>query len=447
MPGPKRTILLLSQVYVPDPASVGQHLHDAAAELARRGWRVRVLASARGYDDPSRRYPLRERRDGVEIRRLPLSSFGKRSIPIRLLGQSIFLAQAFVRGLFTPRLSGVLVSTSPPMCSIVAVLIAAVRRAPVAYWAMDINPDQMVALGKIREGALPARVFDWINRRILRRAQLVVALDRFMAQRLERKAKVRGRLLVLPPWPHEEASALVEHADNPFRQAHGLDGKFVVMYSGNHSPANPLTTVLDAARRLQGRQDIVFLFIGGGLAKRDVEAAIAQGADNIRSLPYQPLEQLRNSLSAADLHVVTIGRGVVGIVHPCKVYGAMAVGRPILFVGPSPSHVSDLLEEHRMGWRVEHGDVDGAVRAIEQACAMADEQRRAMGLRARAAVERSLSKQALCGAFCDAVEEAFSAGRDRFSAVATVRFPSGEQRGESANNSISNAVGPESGEG
>src|SRR6185369_4838842 len=149
-----KTLLILSQVYVPDPASVGQHIADAAAEMVRRGHPVRVIASARGYDNPKNKYPLRELRDGVDIRRLPLSSFGKKSIPIRLLGAVMFLSQAFFRGLFTPRLGCIMVSTSPPMCSIVAVVLGKLRRVPVKYWMMDLNPDQVVALGKAKETSL-----------------------------------------------------------------------------------------------------------------------------------------------------------------------------------------------------------------------------------------------------------------------------------------------------
>ena len=98
------TLLIISQVYVPDPASVGQHIADAAAEMARRGYRVIVYASARGYDNPSKRYPSRETLDGVVIRRLPLSSFGKSSITVRLIAQWIFLLQSIARGLLTRRI-------------------------------------------------------------------------------------------------------------------------------------------------------------------------------------------------------------------------------------------------------------------------------------------------------------------------------------------------------
>jgi glycosyltransferase involved in cell wall biosynthesis len=97
---------------------------------------------------------------------------------------------------------------------------------------------------------------------------------------------------------------------------------------------------------------------------------------------------------------------MVGIIHPCKVYGAMAAGRPILFLGPRPSHVSDLLEDHGIGWHVAHGDVDAAVRAIEQAVATAGDERAAMGRRARDVMRRTLSQHELCGRLCDGLERA-----------------------------------------
>ena len=347
----RQRLLILTQVYVPDPASVGQHLADAASEVARRGFPVRVLTSACGYDDPSVRYPARQTLDGVDVVRVPLSSFGKKSLWTRLAAQGLFLAQTLARGALTPDLGAVLVSTSPPMASAAALVIATLRRVPLVYWAMDINPDQAVALGAFAPDALPVRLLDALNRLVLGRAKAVVTLDRFMADRLNRKRDVTGKLQVFPPWPHENPLGTLPHADNPFRHRHGLDGRTVIMYSGNHGPSNPIRTLLDAAERLKDRKDIVFAFIGGGVGKKEVADAIARGAGNLLDLPYQPMAELRNSLSAADAHVVTLGDGVVGIVHPCKVYGAMAVARPLLYVGPRPSHVSDLLDHDDIGWQ------------------------------------------------------------------------------------------------
>lgn len=400
-----KTLLVLSQVYPPDPASVGQHVADAAEAMAGRGWRVVVLAANRGYDDPSVRYASREMRNGVKVRRLPLSSFGKSSIVMRLVAATIFMVQCIARGLFVRNPRAILVSTSPPMCSIAAMVIAAVRRVPIKYWVMDLNPDQMIVLGRLTERSLPARAFNAINRAILKRAADVIVLDRFMAERLARKRDVSDKQTLMPPWPHDDHLAVVAHADNPFRHERGLDGKFVIMYSGNHGYSTPVTTVLQAALKLQDVEDLVFMFIGGGVGKKEVDDTIAEHKPrNVVSLPYQPLDRIKYSLSAADVHLVTVGDTVVGVVHPCKVYGAMAVARPILLLGPDPCHVSDLVNEHRLGWHIMHGDVDGAAEAIRRIIRTPAAELAAMGRRGRDLVTTRLSKAALCGRFCDVLE-------------------------------------------
>ncbi len=408
------TLLVFSQVYVPDPASVGQHMADACAEMVRRGWRVVVYAANRGYDDPSKRYPSREVIDGVEVHRLQLSSFGKSSIPMRLLAGTIFMIQCIAHGLWTRNLRAIFISTSPPMCAIAAITVSVLRGGkPIKYWVMDLNPDQMVVLGKARETSLPVRLFDAMNRAILRRAADIVALDRFMAARLERKGvPIAEKLAIMPPWPHEGHLEIVEHADNPFRKAHGLEGKFVIMYSGNHGPSNPVKTVLDAALRLQDDEDLVFMFIGGGVGKKEVEQVIARHKPrNIRSLPYQPLDQIKYSLSAADVHLVSVGDEVVGVVHPCKVYGAMALARPVLLLGPDPCHVSDIVAKHDIGWHIRHGEVDDAVETIRRIRLTPAETLRTKGDRALEVVSAELSEPILRGRFCDILERGLSEPR------------------------------------
>lgn len=403
---PKPTFLIISQVYIPDPASVGQHVADAAAEMARRGYRVIVYASARGYDDPTKKYPSRETLHGVDVRRLPLSSLGKSSIAVRLVAQWIFLVQAMLRGLFTRNLAGIMVSTSPPFCGFAGAVIATLRGVPVKYWLMDLNPDQMVAMGKLKQTSLPVKIFDWFNRVILRRASDIVMLDRFMLERVNQKGvAVEAKTAIMPPWPHEDELARIAHAENPFRKKQGLDHQFVIMYSGNHSPANPIKTILDAAERFQDDPSLVFMCIGGGGGKKEVEDKVAKGIKNIRSLPYQPLSEIKYSLSAADVHIVSVGPGVVGIVHPCKVYGAMAVSRPILLLGPNPCHVSDLIDQHKVGWHIAHGDVDGAERVIKQILATPRGELEAMGRRAAEVIRTQLSKDILQTKFCDVLQK------------------------------------------
>jgi glycosyltransferase involved in cell wall biosynthesis len=194
---------------------------------------------------------------------------------------------------------------------------------------------------------------------------------------------------------------------NPFIAEHQLDGRFVVMYSGNHSLSSPVTTLVEAAVALCDDPRFVFVFVGGGLGKRAVDEAIARHPQqNIVSLPYQPLAQIKVSLSAADVHVVTLGNHMAGIIHPCKIYGAMAIGRPVLVIGPRPSHASDLVERHQVGWRVDQGDVPGAIAALRSMVEMPSADLQAMGERGRHAVREHYSKDRLCAALCDIVERA-----------------------------------------
>jgi glycosyltransferase involved in cell wall biosynthesis len=413
IPAKRKTVLIVSQVFVPDPTSVGQHMADVAVELARRfgisgKYNLRVYTSARGYEDPTVEYPRRQTIGAADIRRLPFASFGKKSMHLRVLGTAVFMIQAFFAAMFTPRLAGIFFSTSPPLIGLPLSMLAAFRRVPVVYWAMDLNPDQLIALGKLKPTDWTCRLLEEANKFILRRSFLVIALDRFMAARLAARKIPRLKICVLPPWPHEtQTDDAATPTENPFRARHNLNGKFVIMYSGNHSPSNPLTTILNAIVRLKAEPDIRFLFVGGGSAKPQVEDYIRNHElTNAISLPYQPLADLKHSLSAADVHIVSLGEEMVGIIHPCKIYGAMAVARPILFLGPRPSHISDLLDRYDIGLQIRHGDIGGAVDAIRQMHEMSSGKSQLMGRTAQNVLRESLSQEIICNRLCDAVEKA-----------------------------------------
>jgi glycosyltransferase involved in cell wall biosynthesis len=266
---------------------------------------------------------------------------------------------------------------------------------------MDVNPDQMIALGKLTSRSFPARAFDYLNRVALRRADDVIVLDRFMAERINSKVDVSEKLSILPPWPAVDPAEVVSHGDNKFRKEHGLDGKLVIMHSGNHGPSNPLTTIIQAGKRLCDDPRLVLLFVGGGIGKKEVEDA---GCPNIRSLPYQSRDVLEQSLAAADVHVVTVGDDVKGIVHPSKIYGAMAVARPILLIGPAENYVADILRNNDIGWHVNHGDVDGAERILREILSMDPTELQRKGGRAREVMSLSGGKAGAVERVCDVIE-------------------------------------------
>jgi glycosyltransferase involved in cell wall biosynthesis len=290
---------------------------------------------------------------------------------------------------------------------------------------MDLNPDQAIITGAVRSTALSARLLERANHAAAHHSRAVIALDPFMAARVRHRWQLDGNLAVLPPWPHEDHISPIPHSENPFRTRHNLQGKRVVMYSGNLSPVHPVDTILQAAFELREDPRLVFVFIGEGGQKAAIEAAIRRhGLERVLLLPYQPLAELRYSLSAADAHLVSMGTDMVGIVHPCKVYGAMAAARPVLYLGPRESHIGDLLVRFDIGWQVEHGDVAGAVAALREIAAAPEAELSARGDRARAALTAELSQSHLLSAFCDVLERGVEGDADAGAARGATQCPS-----------------------
>lgn len=367
-------ILLLNQCFHPDHVSTAQHLTDLAVALADAGHQVTAVSASRGYDNPELRYPVRETWHGIDIRRIWTPGLGKKSKWRRLVDFAIFWCNATRILFFLPRQDVTICLTSPPLISTLGTVVAKIKGGAVVPWVMDLNPDEAVAAGWLKAGGIVERVLTLIQNWSFRRASRIIALDRFMAERLRAKG-VRAEVIHTDaPWSHDQAVQYDVAAREAFRAEHGLTGKFVVMYSGNHSPCHPLDAVLAAAQEMQREERLHFLFVGGGSEFKKVQAFAKEKAlKNITCLPYQPLEKLSGSLSAADLHLVVMGDPFVGIVHPCKIYNILTLGIPFLFIGPDQSHGADLarrLHDPSYGRVARNGDVAAIVQQIGEAMAL-----------------------------------------------------------------------------
>ncbi|MEY4213875.1 MAG: hypothetical protein RL458_2101 [Pseudomonadota bacterium] len=367
-------ILLLNQTFHPDVVATAQVLSDFAVGLVERGHHVTAFASRRAYDNPAMRFASRENWRGVEVHRLSATSFGKGAKWKRAADFGSFSAACTLRLLTTSRYDAVVALTSPPLVSYLAAWFCRLRGAKLFYWVMDLNPDEALAAGWLRQGSLPTRALEVMSRFSLRQSHRIIALDRFMRDRIVAKGIPAGRVAVIPPWAHDEAVHFDAAGRDKFRARHGLTDKFVIMYSGNHSPVHPLTTLMEAARQLADDPRFAFCFVGGGSEHPKVKRFAEQhGLKNILCLPYQPLAELAGSLSAADLHTVVLGEPFVGMIHPCKIYNILTVGAPVLYVGPEPSHLADILagmagSPHTA--RVAHGRPDEAVAQIRRIAAL-----------------------------------------------------------------------------
>jgi len=361
-------ITLVNQAFHPDVVSSGQHLTDLAVALAERGHDVTVV-SRRAYDDSAKTFPKYELWRSIKIYRVFNTGFGKRAKWRRAADFLTFLISCCWRLMLLPKPDVVVALTSPPLVSVIAAAFAKLRGAKFCYWIMDLNPDEAIAAGWLSPDSFAAKWLERLSRFSLRRAAKVVVLDKFMQQRILAKDIPANKIEVIPPWSHDSEVKFDAVGRAQFRKTHGLENKFVIMYAGNHSPCHPLDTILAAAKTLAASDpEIFFCFVGGGSEQRRVKEFAAENKlPNILCLPYQPLEQLAGVLSAADLHLVVMGDPFVGLVHPCKAYNLLRVNAAILYMGPRPSHISEILDElngQLPGAATPHGDAAAAVKSI-----------------------------------------------------------------------------------
>ncbi len=350
--------LVISQVFWPDTASTAQHLFDLAEELTEKGHAVTVYCSRYAYENNKMKFPLSENHLGIQIKRIHNTGFGKKYVVGRLIDFASFNFLLFFRLLLLKKKSHdtVIGMTSPPLVSLLGVYLTRRKKMKFIYWVMDLQPELAIASGLVKKNSFLARLLERIGNHIIRNADAIIVLDKYMRDYILKRGGNKEHVYIVPIWPATKEKYEGSRMENPFRIENQFKERLVVMYSGNHSYIHPLDTLLDAILRLQNDPHFLFVFIGGGVRKKDVTAfAEEHGLKNIIQLPYQPRENIHLSLGASDVQVVIMGEAQVGFTHPNKIYGAMYLGKPVLYIGPDNSHITDILMGSEGNILVKHG--------------------------------------------------------------------------------------------
>ena len=292
----------------------------------------------------------------------------------------------------------VVAKTDPPMLSVLAGPIARLRGAKLVNWLQDLFPEVAMAVGPGKDGAMGPvyRFMKVLRDRSLRAADMNVVLGDRMAERVLALGVAPEKIRLISNWADARVLRPVLHEENDLRRAWGLDGKFVVGYSGNLGRAHEYETLIDAIARLEddppSGPPVVWLFIGGGALYE--EFALQTARRHLTSVvfkPYQSRELLSQSLSAADVHLVSLRPELEGLIVPSKFYGITAVGRPALFIGDTDGEIARLIARYDCGVTVAPGDGAALARAVHD-LAEDPERRMQLGKNARAAFEASFEQ-------------------------------------------------------
>lgn len=357
-PRAARRLIFVNRFFYPDLSATSQMLFDLSRRLVRAGVEVHVVCSTQLYEDASARLPATGEIDGVRIHRIDGTRFGR----ARLLGRAIdylsFYIGASAYLLRMSRSGDVLVAkTDPPLISVPVAAVARLRGAVLINWLQDIFPEVASLLESSPVPAPLAAVLRWARTASLRVARMNVVLGQRMSSMVAHLGVAPDRIRIVENWADPDIVTPMPARDSALRRAQALTDSFVVAYSGNLGRAHDYQTILDAARQLSEVPDVVFLMIGGGAGMSKLQAAVTDaGLRNFRFLPYQPREQLSDSLAAGDVHLACLLPALEGLIVPSKFYGILAAARPTVFFGDAKGELAQIIEKEQCGSAVIGGD-------------------------------------------------------------------------------------------
>ncbi|MGH9714581.1 MAG: glycosyltransferase family 4 protein [Candidatus Acidiferrales bacterium] len=371
-------ILLLNEYYPPDTSATAKMAAQVAESLAEKH-QVTVVAGRPSYD-PDEYYSFaflrRDQCNGAMVERVGSTAYPRHHMRRRVTNYLSYLALAVPRALAI-RPDVVLAMTDPPVAGIAGAFIARLARRPFVYNIRDLYPDMAIGGEIVRPNSWVAQ-WEQMHRRALRQAARVIVLGDDMRDRILSKGVAPDRVVVVRDGT-SFPSTMPERGDPVVQEIRG-GFPFVVLHAGNLGFYGAWGTLLKAAQLLCN-ENIGLVFVGDGANRAQLQASV-NGSSNVRFLPFRPVEQVPHVMMAGDLHIVTIRRGLEGVVVPSKLYSTLAAGRPVLAVADSKSDAARIVSESGCGLAVDPDDpaaMADAIRTLRNDSARLAE----MGRRAR----------------------------------------------------------------
>lgn len=401
-------LVIVTPHFAPDVAPTGTVWTRIVEELVARDHRIEILTSLPWY----RTHAVEEAFAGKLVRhedvpwgritRLhPFPAPDKRALFHRAAAFAGFSLMGAAIGSRGGRVDGVLAVSPPLTLGLTGAAIARARRAPLVFNVQDVYPDIALELGVFEEGPLISATRK-LERFCYRTADAVTVLSEELQENVRAKTSTPAKVRVIPNFVDIEAIAPAAR-ENGYRKEYGLEGKTVVMYAGNVGLSQSLDMVLQAAAALDYETDVAFVINGQGAARDELERK-ASGLSNVSFVDMQPIERLPEVLSAADIHLVPLKRGLARSSVPSKTYSIMAAARPLIASVDAGSEVAKLVERSDGGIAVPPEDPEALTKAIRRLLDAPDERQR-MGDSARAFVEGWASPSAVARSYEELFEE------------------------------------------
>lgn len=394
-------LLFLNRSFWPDVEATGQFLTELCEDLSGLGHEITFVAGPSYHITNRRRFPWRSETYGaVSIVRTWGTRLPKRRLAARLTNLGTYYLLGALAALKSYKPDIVVAATDPPLLGVLGAWLKRLWKCRFVYNVRDLYPDIAYANGGLKNPQL-LKLLNVSNAVAYRDADRIILVGHDMAGRVVRKGVPPEKLTVVPDWV--DCAQIQPLSGSIFRQR--LGQKFVVMYSGNLGLSQRLETVLEAARVLRDDARIVFILVGEGAQKAQLQSRARQmDLPNVLFQPYRPKELLAESLSSADLHLIPLAAGTSGCLVPSKVYGILAAGRPFIAMMDKEAEVAALARDNRVGRVVAPGDSRGLASVVQEAAGRPAELR-AMGERARMLALERFDRRVVTRRFAEVLTE------------------------------------------
>ncbi len=348
-------VLLYAYNYYPEPIGIAPLMTELAEGLVKKGHQVRVVTAMPNYPErkiyPGYRGQLykREVRNGVEIDRCFVAVKPKPGLIGRALLEGSFIGLSLIKAIGGWR-PDIILSTSPSLPACLPVAIA--KKAfgcPVVLSLQDILPEAAIQTGLL-SNALAIKVFKKLEKFAYASATKISVITPSFAKNLKAKGVENKKMVCISNWVDINFIAPRPKENNAFRHVHGLEDKFVVLYSGNIARTQGVRTIIHSAERLKDNPNIQFVVVGEPSQLAELESLSNQlGINNVKLLPFVKREDLPEMLAAADVSLIMQKKQVVGFNMPSKTQVIMASGRPIIASVPLDGATAEAIERSNGG--------------------------------------------------------------------------------------------------
>ncbi|GAB4303186.1 MAG: glycosyltransferase family 4 protein [Oscillatoriaceae cyanobacterium] len=401
----KLELSIITQFYPPDYAATGQFIQELAYHLGCQGMKISIFTGQPGYAFQTEAAPKIEKAEPLRIQRSRTSRIWPHRIRGRAFNGLLFCLRTGLHLLKTCHRGDVLLlTTEPPYLPILGLFANLCFGLPYVCLLYDLYPDAAVELKVIPPKHWLVKLWDNINRLIWKRARSIIVLSSTMKDRVVAKCpEIKDKISVIHSWADPTWIKPLNKSHNWFAKQYNLNGKFTVLYSGNMGRCHDMDTIMAAAEELR-EEPVQFVFIGAGAKTKDCQEKAQQlGLTNCLFLPYQDKEVIPYSLTACDLSLVSISKGLEGVIAPSKLYGILAAGRPVAAICEPHSYLRQLIADARCGVAVDNGDGHGLADWIRR-LAREPELANRLGIAGRQYLKQHFTPEIIAGQYAQVLD-------------------------------------------